>query len=297
MTPSDITHRTHWIALSLSPHIGSKTLTHLLRHFGNDLPAACAAPIDELRQTPHIGKRIADEIKRVKPETVSRDIARWGARGVRVITPGDADFPKPLLLAPAYPPTLFARGRCWDKALWDNAIAIVGTRHPSREAKQLALQLAMKLARAGCLIISGLALGIDAAAHSGALAMGGKTIAVLGSGALNIYPPQHDRLADRILEHGALLSELHPAANANAKRLVSRNRIISGLCRAVVVVESDSDAGAMHTARFAGEQQRPVFTFPFRAKGNQQLIQNGAAVLPMDVDKALPYLLRLAVGE
>ena len=296
MTPSDIKHRTLWVALSLSPHIGAATLTHLLRHFDNDLPAICAASSAELRRAPSIGAAIAREIKRIDPDAVARDIKRWQAMGVRILTPSDRDFPQPLLATAGYPPTLFVRGACWESAFWDSAIAIVGTRHPSSAAKQLTLQLALKLARCGRVIVSGLALGIDAAAHSGALAAQGATVAVLGSGALNVYPPQNKPIAERIMVNGALISELNPAANANAQRLVSRNRIISGLSRALVVVESDADAGAMHTARFAREQDRPVFTFPFPAKGNQELIKTGAALLPMDVEKALPYLLRLTAG-
>ena len=296
MTPSDIKHRTHWIALSLSPHIGVATLKHLLRHFDSDLPAICAASPAELRRAPQIGAGIAREIKRIDPEAVARDIDRWRELGLRILTPSDRHFPQPLLGISGYPPTLFIRGTCWENAFWGNAIAIVGTRHPSTAAQRLTLQLALKLSRAGCVIVSGLALGIDSAAHAGALAGQGATIAVLGSGALNVYPPQNEGLAERIRETGALISELHPAANANAQRLVARNRIISGLSRAVVIVESDADAGAMHTARFAREQGRPVFTFPFRAKGNQELIKSGAAVLPPEAEKALPYLLRLTAG-
>ena len=148
----------------------------------------------------------------------------------------------------------------------------------------------MKLARAGCTIVSGMALGIDAAAHTSALEAGGHTVAVLGSGVLNIYPPRNRWLASRILESGALVSEAHPRLAPNAQRLVSRNRIISALSGAVIVIESDVDGGAMHTARFAREQGRKVYTFRLPASGNQQLMRNGAAVLPSDLDAAIKYL-------
>lgn len=127
-----------------------------------------------------------------------------------------------------------------------------------------------------------MALGIDAAAHTGSLSAQGVTIAVLGSGVLKVYPPANQELAERIRESGALLSELHPFDSANAQRLVSRNRIISGLSRAVIVVESDAQGGAMYTARFAREQGRSVYTFDLPASGNQALIRSGAVVLKRD---------------
>ena len=136
-----------------------------------------------------------------------------------------------------------------------------------------------------------LALGIDAAAHAAALAAGGTTIAVLGSGVLNIYPPKNRTIASRIVDSGALVSEVHPALAPNAQRLVSRNRIISGLSQAVIMIESAADGGAMHTARFAMEQGRKVYTFRLPASGNGKLMRAGAAVLPSDLERAIPYLL------
>ena len=179
------------------------------------------------------------------------------------------------------PPTLFWRG-CLAPAAWAKTVAIVGTRAPSQAARFIALRLAMQLARAGITVISGLALGIDTAAHSGALSAAGVTFAVLGSGLLNVYPPTNQELAARILQTGALVSELHPCWGANAQRLVSRNRIISGLSRALIVVESDVQGGAMYAARFAREQGRPVYTFDLPASGNQALIRGGARVLDRD---------------
>ena len=179
------------------------------------------------------------------------------------------------------PPALIARG-CLGPDLWQRAVGIVGTRNPSSEARYLTLQLAMQLARAGYTVVSGLALGVDTAAHAGALSADGKTVAVLGSGVLNVYPKENTELAQRIRAAGAILSELHPRCGANAQRLVSRNRIISGLSKAVIVVESNADGGAMYTARFAHEQGRPVYTCDLPADGNQQLIKDGAYLLRRD---------------
>ena len=167
-------------------------------------------------------------------------------------------------------------------------MAIVGTREPSKEARYITLQLAMQLARADRAVVSGLALGIDTAAHAGALSANGVTVAVLGSGICNIYPEANRPLAQRIRAKGALLSETHPRWSANAQRLVSRNRIISGLSRAVIVVESDADGGAMYSARFAGEQGRPVYTFDLPAGGtHQRLIAEGAQNIVLRRDDPL----------
>ena len=153
----------------------------------------------------------------------------------------------------------------------------------------MTLQLASKLARHGYTVVSGLALGVDTAAHTGALAGPGRTIAALGSGILNVYPEANQTLAARILDCGALIGELHPLWSANAQRLVARNRIISGLSQAVILVESHVDGGAMHTARFAAEQSRPVYTFDLPASGNQALIRRGA--ISLKHDDPLDFLL------
>ena len=288
----DIEQRTHWIALSLSPHIGAKTLTLLLRHFDDDLRAICAASPVELLRAPGIGPAIVRAISSIDLESVADAMAQWQAGGVRVLMPGDVEYPNQLRDTAGHPPTLFVRGRCLEGLNWNSAIAIVGTRHPSPVAKSTALQLSMKLARAGRLVVSGLAVGIDAAAHASAMSAGGATVAVLGSGVLNVYPPQNRHLANGIQVQGALVSETHPRARTNAQRLVSRNRIISALAKAVVVVESDEDAGALHAARFARKQGRRLYTFNLPASGNQQLIKEGAALLPIDLERALGYLLR-----
>ena len=280
---------TQLIALSLLPHIGAKTINNLLRHFEHDMNAIFAATPRELQSVTGIGAKIACEIKNVDLEALARELPDWAGQGIQVLPYIDTSYPKRLLTAPDFPPTIFVRG-CWQPNDWEPTIAIVGTRYPSQVAKILTLQLSMKLARAGCTIVSGMALGIDAAAHTSALEAGGHTVAVLGSGVLNIYPPRNRWLASRILESGALVSEAHPRLAPNAQRLVSRNRIISALSGTVIVIESDVDGGAMHTARFAREQGRKVYTFRLPASGNQQLMRNGAAVLPSDLDAALKYL-------
>lgn len=269
------------IALSLSPHIGAVTLDNLLSHFDQDPVAVFAAPRAELLQVRGVGPAIARDIKAIDLPRIVQEIAAWRAHGIAILSTQDRDYPLLLRELEGAPPILFARGQLFDES-WTKTIAIVGTRHPTKEARFMTLQLAAKLARHEYTVVSGLALGIDAAAHTGALAGPGPTIAVLGSGILNIYPEANKTLAARILGRGALLGELHPLWSANAQRLVARNRIISGLSQAVILVESQIDGGAMYTARFAGEQGRPVYTFDLPASGNQALIQRGAIALKHD---------------
>lgn len=283
-------HRIQWLALSLLPNIGLKTLTNLLAHFDGDLTTVFSAEPTELRKVAGIGAKIAREITQTDLVRLAGEQAQWEAEGVQTLTAFDALYPARLMDANDHPPTVFLRGSLQPQA-WKKTVSIVGTRYPSQVAKILTLQLSMKLARAGVTIVSGLALGIDAAAHASALEVGGTSIAVLGSGVLKVYPPQNRAIAGRILKSGALLSEAHPRMPPNAQRLVARNRIISALGEAVIVVESDADGGAMHSARFARSQGRRVFTFRLPASGNRQLMRDGAAVLPSDLDQALGYLL------
>ena len=276
------------VALSLSPHIGAKTFASLLDHFNHDLASIFAAPRSELLRVQGVGEVIARDIAAIDLPGVARQMASWRSRGVAILNPADQAYPPPLRSLADAPPLLFARGRL-GADLWTKTAAIVGTRNPSQEARFLTLRLAAKLARHGCAIVSGLALGIDAAAHTGALSEQGKTIAVLGSGVLNVYPESNRKLAQRVQGCGALVSELHPRWGANAQRLVARNRIISGLSQMVILVESQAAGGAMYTARFAREQSRPVYTFDLPASGNQALIRRGA--IPLKPDDPLDFLL------
>ncbi len=269
------------LALSLSPNIGAATLNSLLARYEGDLDALLAAPASELMSVRGVGPKIAGEIRAIDLERLARKLEAWREGGLAIVRPGDAGYPAPLACVEDLPLALFA-SRVLPEAAWSKAVAIVGTREPSQEARCIALQLARQLAREGRLVVSGLALGVDAAAHTGALSADGRTVAVLGSGLCRIYPEANRQLAERIREKGALLSEAHPHWGAKAQRLVARNRIISGLSQAVIVVESEADGGAMHTARFASEQGRPLYTFDLPASGNQELIRQGAVVLPRD---------------
>jgi DNA processing protein len=270
-----------WVALSLLDFVGTKKLRALAAFFDGDLQAALDADAATLRQVPGIGPKIAASIGAVNLDAVSAAIPRWQAAGVHMLTLHDAGYPAALRRLDDAPPTLFVLGE-WREL---RAVAVVGTRSPSREAADAARQLGFELAQRGYQVISGLALGVDSAAHIGALAQpAGWTTAVLGSGILNIYPPGNWQLAQAIQQRGGLLSEVHPAAKPKPATLVARNRIISGLCEALIVVQTEIDGGAMHAAQRAGEQARAVYVLENQASGNLALIEAGAAVITLGLD-------------
>lgn len=278
---------TAWVALSLAERIGGKTLRALMAHFNHDPHAILKADASLLRQVPGIGPKMVERIQSISVEYVEQAIPAWQAQGVQIIALDERSYPPYLRALDDAPPTLFVRGQ-WPPPN-RKRIAIVGTRDPSPKAREITYQLGIELAERGCAIVSGLAYGIDAAAHNSALTIPGVyLLAVLGCGVLNIYPAEHQGLAQSILRGGAVLSELHPYATPSASNLVARNRIITGLADAVIVVETEVDGGAMHAARFAGIQGRPIYTFDFPASGNRSLLTNGAGSLTPDL-RDLPF--------
>lgn len=217
-------------------------------------------------------------------------------RGVSCLSYFDPNYP-PLLRETKSPPgLLYLRGQLPSFSLpW---IAIVGSRSCSREAREFSKELAREIATRGGVVVSGLAYGCDAAAHRGALAANSVTagVAVLGSGVLNIYPPEHEELADTIIKaSGAVISESRPDASPRKGSFPARNRIISGLCSATIVVEARGQSGSLITARLAAEQGREVFVVPAspfnrRSEGGNQLIKDGARILTsmQDLDEFFP---------
>jgi DNA processing protein len=276
-----------WVALSLTERVGGKTLRALMHHFHHDAYAVLVASMDDLQVVPGIGPRIAQSIREIDLVQVEQSIPRWAQLGVRVITFHDPDYPPRLRQLDDAPPTLFVRGD-W-RIFQGKSVAVVGRRQPSDEARKLAQNLSSYLVERGYMIVSGLAYGIDAAAHMGALAVPeGYTVGVLGSGVLNIYPSDHQALAQTVLRRGLLISELHPERGVSASHLVARNRIISGLSDSVIVVETEADGGAMYAARFASAQGRPVYVVDYPVSGNRALIEAGAGVIRPDL-RELPF--------
>ena len=279
--------QTLWIALSLTSRVGSKTLRALFDHFGDDPQAILAADTATLQQIRGIGPKTAHSIQSLDLEAIQDNLEKWAEAGVSVTTalcPGHT-YPGPLLAIDDPPPTLFTLG-LWQPE-YARAVAVVGTRTPTPLAEDIAFHIGKKLAQHGFTVMSGLAAGVDTCAHQGALAAHeGKTIAVLGSGVLNVYPEPNKALALQCERRGMIISEVAPTEPPNASRLVARNRIISGLSQAVIVVETEVDGGAMYAARFATAQGRPVYAVDLSASsGNQALLENGAQPLPPDSSK------------
>jgi len=248
---------TAWVALCLVSGVGGKTFKALMSTFGTP-EAVLAASDEDLRAISGVGKVLSASIRRVDLKRTATHLTRWVDHGVRALTWDDPDYPAPLRSLDDPPPLLFVRGR-WPLDL-SGALAVVGTRTPSRRAHLYAGKIAGELAAQGRIVVSGLAVGIDSAAHNGALDADGLTIAMLGSGVLNIYPPEGRMLSERVMRSGALLCEVSPDSGVSTPGLIARNRLITGLCEGVMVVQSNSDGGAMHAARFAVAQGRTLYT-------------------------------------
>jgi len=267
----------HWVALTSIPGVGGKTVTRLLQHFGSTSAILAASPA-ELDAVPRLSDTQAQAIARLSLPRVEERIARYEAQGIQVITWEEPAYPGNLLLAADGPPVLYLRGALHPT---DNqSVSIVGTRQPHPDKAALAQYLASELARRGWTIVSGLALGIDAAAHQGALSAGGWTLAVLGSGVNNVYPQRHTRLADQIMEQGAVLAEVLPETGITRQNLIARNRLTSGLSKAVIVIQSSADSGTANTARRAREQGRTVFVIT--GDGDEHLLTEGDIPLAPD---------------
>ncbi|WP_162909577.1 DNA-processing protein DprA [Aggregatilinea lenta] len=282
------------VALGLIPGLGSKTLYRLLDAFGA-LDGIFEAPHDALLAVRGIGPKLAAAIRAADLDRTREDIIRWRAGGIQIARRDDPCFPRLLRELDDAPPVLFWRGDLRpDEA---RTVAIVGTRTPSAPARRTAEALAGALSACGCTIVSGLAAGIDTAAHRGALHAGTRTLAVLGSGVNRVYPPGNQALARQIVASGAVIAEVHPNAGPNAPALVARNRLISGLSDAVIVVEAGATSGSLHAARFAGAQGRAVYAVECAAAGTQHLIETGAAQ-PLPPTAGAWYALaeRLAAG-
>jgi DNA processing protein len=267
--------RAAWVALSLCKHLGGKTFTALLAHFDHDLHAVLRADAKTLQAVRGIGAKIAQSILAVDLDGVRRRMDQWQANGVQIITRQEDSFPVALRTLDDAPPTVFLRGSLPDLT---GAVAVVGTRQPSRAGHQAALAVSRSYAMRGCAVISGLAHGIDTVAHLGAIPT--PTVAVLGNGILQPYPPENHDLAETILaHHGALLCEVAPDSAVSAPGLVARNRIITGLSQTTVIVETSATGGAMHAARFAQAQGKDLRVCDLDADGNRQLRAQGVPVM------------------
>lgn len=270
------------LRLTMIPGIGPRLRRALLAAFG-DPATVLAAPAEQLARVDGIGPKLSRQIVELRDALdPSQEIALARRHNVRIIGDSDDDYPALLREIHDPPGVLYVRGAL---APQDGlSIAIVGSRHATRYGLEQAERLAGSLARVGLTIVSGLARGIDAAAHRGALAAGGRTIAVLGSGLLNIYPPEHLELAAEVAAQGAVISENALESAPLAGTFPQRNRLISGLSLGTIVIEAAERSGALITARLAGEQGREVFAVPGRvdnrmSRGCHRLIRDGAKLV------------------
>jgi len=270
------------LRLSLVPGVGPRTRRALLERFGTSAAALRAAPC-ELREVQGVGPKLMRKIVAAGDEIhAEEEIALCREHGIAILAESGPGYPDLLRQIPDPPGVLFLRGDL--KPQDALAIGIVGTRHATQYGLRQAERLAASLSRAGLTIISGLARGIDGAAHRGALGAGGRTLAVLASGVLNIYPPEHQQLAAEVAAQGALVSEAPPRAEPLAGAFPQRNRLISGMALGVIVIEAGDRSGALITARHAMEQGREVFAVPGRiedrtSRGCHKLIRDGAKLI------------------
>lgn len=273
--------KAYWIGFNHVPGIGPARLAALLDVCGS-IEAAWKAPIQQLKNA-ELDRRSLESLLAVRR---SLDLeAAWervAQAGIRVYTWDDAAYPENLRQTPLPPPVLFVQGELQSEDRL--AVALVGTRQASAYGREVARSLAQELAHNGITVVSGLALGIDAVAHAAALEAGGRTVAVLGSGVDQIYPAQNRKMALSMIQQGALVSEYPLGTRPEASNFPPRNRIISGLSLAVVVIEAGQRSGALITAQFAAEQGRDVFAVPGSilqpsSAGCNALIQNGALPL------------------
>ncbi len=268
--------------LALIPGVGPLTQKALLTRFGSARAVLDAAP-SELRQVSGVGVKLCRSIVAAREEIdVLSELSRCRENDIAILTETDADYPRMLKEISDPPCVLFAKGKFLPQDAI--AIAIVGTRHASRYGLDQAYRLASELARAGLTVVSGLARGIDSAAHRGALAAGGRTLAVLGSGLLTMYPPEHEGLAREVIQSGVLLSELPTLTGPQPGTFPQRNRIITGLSLGVIVVEAGKGSGALISARLSMEQNREVFAVPGRVDvrtfwGCHRLLRDGAKLV------------------
>ena len=275
-----------WFQLKSTPGVGNLIFKRLIDAFGS-AESIMSAPQPALAQVEGVSERLATTIKRTKlPDSVKPELNRVFQKGFHIVTLVHADYPALLLEIPDPPPFLYVYGRL---PTHFNNIAIVGSRHATQYGLSTTKQLSRDLVKHGLTITSGMARGIDTAAHEGALAAGGETVAVLGSGLAHIYPRENEKLFHRIAENGAVISEFPLDAEPEGHHFPRRNRIISGLTLGTVIVEATLRSGSLITARLAAEQNREVFAVPgsiksFKSTGTHTLIKQGARLVEQSQD-------------
>jgi DNA processing protein len=291
----------YWIGLKAVVGIGNVTFRRLLERFDSPQAALSASPND-LATVRGLSPAVVDGIRGGKWQYFAEEeCRRLRTSGARLMTFTSADYPKSLFEIPDPPPFLYMRGELRSS---QPSIAIVGSRKASSYGLLTAGRLAEALARNGMAVVSGMARGVDTAAHKGALLAGGRTTGVLGCGIDKVYPPENRRLYDEMVEKGCLLSEFPLGTLPLAENFPRRNRIISGLSRGVLVVEAAENSGSLITAQYALEQGRDVFAVPGNisfasSRGSNRLIKQGAKLVDCveDILEELPGYRATASGK
>ncbi|MEZ4528423.1 MAG: DNA-processing protein DprA [Desulfobacterales bacterium] len=290
-----------WFVLRSVPGIGNHLFKRLLNRFQTP-EAVLNASCGELTQTEGISDRLALAVKSQKPApAVIRELENIIQKQYRIVTMNDPDYPDLLREIPDPPPFLYVSGQL----IRSNAcVAVVGTRNPTSYGIFATRHLCRELAAMNISIVSGMARGIDTAAHRAALEAGGKTIAVLGSGLERIYPPENKELFHSISGSGAVISEFPLSAEPEPHHFPVRNRIISGMSLGTVVVEASRKSGSLITARLAAEQDREVFAVPgnirsFQSAGPHGLIKQGAKLVEnaQDIAEEIAHALRFHITQ
>jgi len=271
----------YWVGFNLVKGIGAVRMRKLMDYFGSAEQAWNAS--QETLEISGLSPKIVQTI--IHTRTSGMLDRMWDylqEQEIKVIVWSDQNYPRRLEEIEQPPPVLYLRGTLIDEDQW--AVAIVGTRRVTPYGRQVAEDIAGSLTSNGITIVSGLARGTDAIAHQAALRNGGRTLAVLGNGVDRIYPPEHSKLAEKIIGHGAVISDYPPGTAPEAANFPPRNRIIAGLSQAVIIVEAGEKSGALITAAFAAEQGREVFAVPgnihaVQSKGTNLLIREGAHIL------------------
>ncbi len=277
-----MTERDAYIALNMMDRVGPVGVRALISVLGT-ASAIFEATAEELQQADGIGPQLAALIVRRRDELdIESEKRRADDTGTRLITPLDDEYPASLKTIHDPPLALYIRGQL--KSVDRQGIAVVGTRHPTHYGMDCARKLSYQLGKMGVCVLSGLALGVDTAAHEGALRAGGRTLAVMGSGFDHPYPTENERLAERIAQHGAVLTEFPFARKPDKTTFPMRNRIVSGMSMGVLVIEAGLRSGAMITANQAMQQGRSVFAVPGRidsyaSVGPNALLKDGAGLV------------------
>ncbi|UCD98027.1 MAG: DNA-processing protein DprA [Chloroflexota bacterium] len=290
--------RQYWVAFSLVKGIGAVRFQALLDYFG-DPQIAWNAPSEALRQA-GLSDKVIENVVNLR-SSIDLDLV-WKNlenEGISVLIQTDDNYPRRLKEIDQSPPVIYTLGELKSEDEW--AVAVVGTRRITAYGRQIAEDVAGTLARNGITVVSGLARGVDSIAHQAALQNSGRTIAVLGSGLDRIYPPENKGLAEQIANQGVLISDYPPGTPPEASNFPPRNRLISGLSLAVVIVEAGQTSGALITAAFAADQGREVFAVPGNinspgSKGTNRLILDGAQPL-LHPDQVLEELELTMVAE